>query len=111
VRCYYGGRAGRSPDTTLQCATNSGETTVRPSWAVTGVAMMLFDPCSQDAIDLLSRSSHVLCSIPPLGLPLYDPVRLATVWMLLCWHDNDALGFVQPLICRLIGSSRTNGGA
>ena len=31
-------------------------------------------PCSEDGLEHLASCSHVLSSIPPLGLPLYDPV-------------------------------------
>ncbi|KAF5842036.1 hypothetical protein DUNSADRAFT_9605 [Dunaliella salina] len=53
-----------------------------------------FDPCrrpgfiSDELLDALSRSSHVLSSIPPIALPLYDPVLAAQLKALRSVHTQ-----------------------
>ena len=44
--------------------------------------------CSDAALEALDGSTHVLSCIPPLGLPLYDPVRgeLLVRDIIGCWQ-------------------------
>lgn len=30
--------------------------------------------CSEEVVEALAQCSHVVTSVPPVGLPLYDPV-------------------------------------